>query len=1141
MSRLALAAALCSVLLIPLYGQQGRGTILGTVTDPAGGLVGGATVTITNKQTNVAGTTQTNSEGYYTSTPLIPGAYEVSVEMQGFKRTVKSGITLQVDQRAEVNIQLSLGAVGESVEVTADVPLVNTSDATVGQVIENKRVEELPINGRSAFALVGLAANVKSNAGPTQSGFADRGTNLSAFSINGGPTSVNYFLVDGMVAIQSYYPDLNADLAVDSVQEFKVQSGPMSSEYGLTAGGVINVATKSGTNTLHGSLYEFVRNDAFDARNTFATTVAPFRYNQYGLALGGPVYIPKVYDGRNKTFFFGNWEQWRYSKASFPITTVPTEAFRSGDFSQLRDANGALIPIYDPATTVPNPNGSGFIRSMFPGNIIPANRIDPVAKAALQFYPLPNRTPINPFTNANNYIGDVKNIRSMQQYTTRVDHHISDSDSFFARYTYFNHKDDNGAQSPWPDPVVRARNDSFETRNSVMAETHIFSPSVINEVRIGAARQYFPFQVASFGGGWPQKLGLPASVPGTAMPNFSNGLTGFPTQTVGLRGALTWQFTDTVTLIKGNHSIKSGFEYRLLYGNNYQTSSPSGSFSFAQGLTGNPQAQGGTGSSLATFLLGAVSSASASTHTGESEKGYALTGFIQDDWKAHRRLTLSFGLRYDFQLPPYERNYGASNFDPTGTNSQTGLRGQIVYAGQGYGRSALLPDKNDFGPRFGFAYDLTGNGKTVVRGGYSIFYPSTFQVQYFSQLNGFASTSTAWNPAGGNTNLPAFQLSSGFPTAPTTPQGRLLGPSAFLGQGVAYDQPNQKTPMSQQWAFSLQRQLPGNWVVEVTYTGNHGTHLVSGGYDLNQLSPEQYLQYGTALQNAVPNPYAGIPGSLGGATITRQQSLAAFPYYTSVSVRNPHLGNSIYHAGLLRVEKRFSHGLTFLASYTKGKLINDSVASPIGFGGVEQVGSVGFQNGLYNRRAERALDPTDVSQRLVLSGVYELPFGHGRRFDVSSRLMDLLVGGWQVDSIALFQTGVPVVVTGASNFLASRPNSTGQSAKIDNPTATQWFDTSVFVNPPNYTYGNLGRTLPDVRNPGVINVDLSLVKNIRLGETSRLQLRGEAFNVANHVNLGFVNGGFSAGPNGKNISSTFGTITSARDARTIQIGAKITF
>jgi hypothetical protein len=348
--------------------------------------------------------------------------------------------------------------------------------------------------------------------------------------------------------------------------------------------------------------------------------------------------------------------------------------------------------------------------------------------------------------------------------------------------------------------------------------------------------------------------------------------------------------------------------------------------------------------------------------------------------------------------------------------------------------------------------------------------------------------------------------------------------------------------MSQQWDFSIQRQLPGQWIVELTYTANHGTHLVAGGYDLNQLTSQQYQSLGTSLQNPVPNPYAGIvPGALGGRTITLQQSLAAFPYYTSVVVRNPHLGNSIYHAALLRIEKRFSHGLTFLASYTNGKLISDSVASPITFGNVEQVATVGYQNGLYNRRAERAIDPTDVSQRLILSGVYELPIGRGRFVDIQNPILNVIAGGWQVDSIALFQTGVPVVITGASNFLATRPSSTGKSAKLDNPTRTRWFDTTVFMNPPNYTYGNLGRVLPDVRNPGVINLDLSLVKNIPIREKVRLQFRAESFNAANHVNLGFVNGGFSPGTDGKNASSAFGTITSARDPRIIQLGMKLTF
>ena len=310
----------------------------------------------------------------------------------------------------------------------------------------------------------------------------------------------------------------------------------------------------------------------------------------------------------------------------------------------------------------------------------------------------------------------------------------------------------------------------------------------------------------------------------------------------------------------------------------------------------------------------------------------------------------------------------------------------------------------------------------------------------------------------------------------------------------------------------LQRQLPGHWVIEATYTGNHGTHLVAGGYNLNQLTAAQYASLGSTLQNTVANPYAGVvPGSLGASTITLLQSLYAYPYQSSISVRNPHLGNSIYHAALLRIEKRFSNGLTFLASYTNGKLISDSVGTAIGFGNVEQVTTTGYQNGLYNRRAERSLDPTDVSQRLVLSGVYELPIGKGHALNIRNAVLNKIAGGWQINSIAVFQTGVPVVVSGANNNLASRPDSTGQSAKIDNPTAAAWFNTAVFVNPAPYTFGDLGRVLPDVRNPGVVNVDLSLVKNLALTERVRLQFRAESFNVMNHVNLGFVSGGFSPG------------------------------
>ncbi|HEY3840354.1 MAG TPA: hypothetical protein VGL72_27460, partial [Bryobacteraceae bacterium] len=331
------------------------------------------------------------------------------------------------------------------------------------------------------------------------------------------------------------------------------------------------------------------------------------------------------------------------------------------------------------------------------------------------------------------------------------------------------------------------------------------------------------------------------------------------------------------------------------------------------------------------------------------------------------------------------------------------------------------------------------------------------------------------------------------------------------------------------------------WVVDASYSGNRGTHLVAGGYNLDQIG-SQYLGLGNALQNPVANPYAGVvPGSLGSATITQLQALLPFPYYTSVTVRNPHLGNSSYHAGMLTLQKRFSQGLTVLAAYTKSKLIDDSVASPINFGSIVQVTNNGYQVGAYNRNLERAIDPINVPQRLTISAVYELPFGAGKRLDAHNRFANAFIGGWQAQTIITLQSGLPIVITGASNNLATRPNSTGQSAKLSNPTQYEWFNTAVFYNPPNYTYGNVGRTLPDVSNPGFFNCDLSMIKNNKIRERMNLQLRGEFFNMDNHTNLGLVNSTFVPGANGLNSSSTFGTITSSMPSRTIQVGAKILF
>lgn len=1131
--------ALCVVSPAPAaWAQQGRGSLTGTVTDSTGAAVPEAAVSIVNVGTQATFTTTTTDTGVYSAPSLAVGIYVITAEKSGFKTAVATDITLQVDQNARVDLTLELGEVTERVEVQASTPVVDTGSATVGKVIENRRISELPLNGRNALALMALTPGVKSNAGPTQSGFADRGIALSAVSINGGPGGLNSYLLDGATNNQSYLADINVSPAVDAVEEFKVQSNTMSAEFGFTAGGVVNIVTKSGTNDLRGSLYDFLRDDAFDARNAFADEKPAFDYNQYGGSLGGPIWLPGLYSGTNRSFFFVNVENWDYEREEVRTTTVPTEAMRRGDFSELRDETGNLIPIYDPTTTRPNQDGPGFVRARFPDNRIPEDRLDPVSQNFLPFYPLPNRTPDDPFTNANNHQANLLATRAMRQWTTKLDHRLATNNTLSFRYSYYQHRDDHGNDRFLPDPVVRFRYDTLTTHNFVLSDTHVFGGGLLNELRVSSAQQDFPFRAASADGGWPQQMGLPDSVPSLTMPTLNNGLPPFNTGTVGERHSDTWQLFEMLTAVRGRHTLKVGADVRWQRAFNSQTANPSGNFSFAGGLTANPQQPAGTGSSMATFMLGSVSSAFVTVHLPEDHTASSVSGFVQDDWKLSRRLTVNLGLRYDFQRPAEERHCATSNFNLVETNPENGLLGRMEYACVDYGGTFLEADRNDWGPRVGFAYDLFGDARTILRGGYGLFYGTNFYRDYFGSTAGFGTTTTSYQPPGGNTNLAAFQFSEGFPRPVQQPAGVDGGPSAFLGESVSHDEANGKNTESHQWTLSVQQQLPGRVIMELGYTANRATHTISGGYNFNGLDPEHYA-LGLALQDQVPNPYAGlVPGSLGDETISRSQALRPYPYYNSVNIRDPHQGFSEYHAMLLSVEKRLSSGFVLLGSYTFGKLMTDSAVIPINFGPVEQVTVTGYQDGKFNRRAEQSIDPTDVRHRLVVSGVYELPFGDGKVWAPESRWMNAIVGGWQVNSILTAQSGLPLVVRGANNFRADRPDYLG-NAKLDNPTKDRWFDTAAFVNPAPFEAGNAPRALSDVRTPGVFNIDLSLIKQVNLSSRLRLQLRAEAFNVTNHVNLGGPNATFTAGPDGTNTNATFGQITSARDARILQFGARL--
>ncbi|MEX2260975.1 MAG: TonB-dependent receptor [Bryobacteraceae bacterium] len=1114
------------------FAQQGGGTISGSVTDPQDAVIAGAAVEIRNTATNATFRTRTNGSGFYTAPGLAVGEYEVSAQQQGFKRAVRTGVTLQVNQNAQVNVQLEVGQVAESVEVIGVVALVDTGSATLGAVIENRRVRDLPLNGRNALSLALLNPGVISNAGPTNSGFGDRGIQISSLSINGSPSSMNAQMLDGNNNILSYAGEVGVPPAVDAVEEFKVQSGAMSSEFGFTAGGAINLVSRSGTNSIHGTLYEFLRNDKFDARNAFAQDKLPLRYNQFGGSVGGPFI-------KDRTFGFFNWEKYILRRSNPRIASVPIPEWKEGDFSRLANANGSPVVIYDPATTRANPNGQGQVRSPFPGNRVPVNRFDPITRKILDFWPAPNRAPTNPFTFVQNFQDAALSSVDWTQWNIKIDHRISDNNSMFFRYTSAQHIPK--ANSFFTDPTVgQNREDDQTNRNAMVSDTHTFSPTLINNLRVGLMRQYFVFQAVNFGQDWPRKLGMPEIVPADQFPQMNFGFGAIGGGAAGIRGSLNWDIQNMVTKIAGNHTVKIGYNHRLLQGGNLQGAALSGDYTF-NGLTSNPQSPAGTGSSLAQFLLGEANASFIDRILGNSWHGTAISAFIQDDWKVSRRLTLNLGLRYDWQQKPYERNDGHINFDTIGSVSGSQFAGRTVYAGlDGQPRSFLKEDYNDFAPRVGFALDVFGNGKTVFRGGYGIFYPSIFFRTFMGDTNLFSVTRTTYIAP---PQQRALLFSQGFPFRALEAPGAAAGPLALLGQGVNINEDDGTTPMSQQWNASLQQQV-GNWLFDISYSANKGNHFAGSGYNLNQVDPDLRFELQQALNTPVPNPYAGqVPGGLGAATVTRERLLMPYPYYNSVNVRNPRLGNYTSHQLQVSVQKRMRNGLLVNFAYTAGKKISDSALVPVDFGPVEQTNENGFQDGYYNRHLNKSVDPADVSQRLVSSVLYELPFGPGRMWNPASAVLGKIVGGWQVNLIGVIQAGIPITVTGANNFQANRPNSTGVSAKLPGGerNSERWFDTSQFVNPPNFTFGNIGRAMPDVRHPGTINFDVSMIKDTRIAERVNLQFRAEAFNIPNHVNLGLVNDSFSAGPDGRNASATFGTINSARDARVMQFALKLIF
>jgi len=1133
-----------------LTAQSPQGTITGTITDPQRARVPGVEVIALRVDTQQRYTGLSSGDGTYAIPALPIGNYDITASLTGFSTYKRTGVVLEVGQRLRIDIELKVGAVSETVEVTGGISRVQTESSSTGTTVEQQRIENLPLNGRHVLDLVKLIPGVEPR-NRSIDGFAQvDNQGFSQISFNGGPTYGNQIFLDGGMNTVPVHNELSVVPMLDSVEEFKVLTNALPAEFGQSNGGVINIVTRGGTKQLRGSLYEFLRNDALDARNAFLTTKDPItgrtkpvvRYNQYGGTVGGPVIIPKVYDGRDKTFFFFGYEQWKYRTANVNRSTVPTQAERDGDFSNTRDGTGKVIPIYDPATTRPNPNGSGYVRDLLSGNIVPKTRMDQVSLKVLAYMPLPNVAPNNQYTNANNYLSLQSYPIDQDDLTIRIDHNFSDKNKLFGRFTDNRNFRD---YRVWGlgDADTDARTDQRNNYNGLLAHTYVFSPTVVNEFRGNITRQSLDFIHPSFDKGWPAKLGFPAIIPQDAFPPINiDGILAIGSARGGFAGGYrkhhTVQFTDSLTFIRGKHTFKAGIDQRWIRLNFTNRSNPSGNFTFGATLTNNPQVPAGSGIGTATFLLGEVSSGSLGIRPQFAFQSWSNGSFFQDDFKVTKRFTLNLGVRYDLYSGPAERWDRSSNFDPFVTNSKTNTPGAILYAGVTKDRHFTLPPKANFMPRFGFAYSLSSDGKTAIRGGYAVIFSSIDSGDTAgdgSNSLGF-SIDTPFAPVGGGPYR-AFKLSEG-PTSILQPLGAEGGPSAFRGQGVRFQAMAEPTPYVQQWNLTLQREIVRHWVVSVGYAGNRGVHLFGANYNMNQLDPK-YFSMGLKLQDQVPNPYYGqiTSGTLSGKTVTQGQLLNPYPDYLSIYTLSSHGAASTYHAFQLTAERRFSNGLSALVSYNNSKLINDASSSNAG-----SSSNPDYRIGRLDRRGERSLDENDIPQRLVVSAVYELPLGPGKPW-LTGGVAAAILGGWQLNGIFIYESGGPLVVRGANNFTGiNRPNLVGDpNIPEDQRTAAKWFNTSAFANPANWTIGNVPRTMPNLRGPAYDNLDMSVFRNIRITERVKLEFRVEAFNTFNTVVLNNPNTSFTPNAAGVNTNPNFGTITSSMNARRLQFGLRLVF
>jgi hypothetical protein len=1111
---------LIACLAVSSRAQTFYGSVVGNVADSNGAVVPNAKILLINLGTSERRLIESDNDGNFKFVNLVPGNYRVELEKAGFKRLTREPVVVEVQSAVRLDLVLQIGDVTQVVEITAQTPLLQPENTSLGQVVDSRKVQEMPLNGRNVLNLVSLVPGVVPQGQSMQN---PTGTNIFAwgnYQIGGGAANQSATFIDGAAVNVSYVNLTSLVPTQDAIQEFRVQTNNLSAEFGRFTGGVINLTSKSGTNLYHGSAYEFLRNKVLNA-NTFFNNRSrigrpAFTQNQFGGNVGGPVL-------KEKLFFFFSYEGFRQRQGQSFLFSVPTEAMRNGDFSAFTQR------IYDPLTTcgrLGNPacakdaSGNDIItRQPFADNKIPANRLDPTAKILSNLWARPNLpgTVFNYATNAS--IGG-----NNDQVNYRMDYNLSEKQRLFGRYTRWSNL--SLPIDPYKTQTYIDRGpETFITHQFVLADTYTFSQNTIADFRVGWLRFIYDRTPESLGTdlttfGWPASLNRQVAfqhIPTPCVQGYTDVLCTNGTGSTIIARNDNQSFAASLTRIMGRHTLKFGGEVRRLPHNYAQSNNPSGFFNFNNIFTAiNPFTPAGTGIGFASFMLGYGADGNINTPAlvagMQSYQGY----FVNDTFQVNQRLTLNYGLRWELPNPWTERFDRLVVFQPGVQNPLTrgtslAPRGNValVNSQDRADRTLEATHRRLFAPRLGFSYRFAD--KTVVRGGYGIFYlPNDVVFATAPNISPVNTLATPWVSTIDGGVTPVDRLSNPFPNGVLQPPGRSSNyQNILLGQSFTIPLESQPYGYNQQFNLNIQHELKEGTLVEIAYAGAKGTHLPAN-QQLNQL-PVEFLSQGTRLQEQVANPFFGIitAGPLAARTVARGQLLRPFPQFNSVVQASVMSRDSIYHSMQMKVERRFRGGGSLLGAYTWAKFISNTDTLT---GWLEASGPGGVQNN-YDLRNERSLASFDVPHRLVISYVLDLPFGRGQKFlGGLSGPADKLLSGWGVNGVYTAQSGFPLRFGTAANLTnsfggGSRPNVVaGCEPELSGSAQSRlnrWFNTSCYAQPAAFTFGTASRVDPRLRAHGINNFDFALFKRTRLTERVGLEFRSEFFNLFNRVQFNF--------------------------------------